>query len=89
MNETTTNPNNKAASNGHTKPESTSKPSRRKSSQQDIGALIEQAVKLRTALHDRMHEAGELVKALKQHRRQSRAVQQTLDQIRTLKTLGV
>ena len=60
-----------------------------KTSQHDIGTLIEQAVKLRTALHDRTHEAGELVRALKQHRRQSRAVQQTLDQIRTLKGLGV
>ena len=60
-----------------------------KTAHHDIGALIEQAIKLRTALHDRMQEAGELVKALKQHRRQSRAVQQTLEQIRTLKTLGV
>ena len=61
----------------------------RKASQQDIAGLIERTIKFRTALHDLTHEAGDLVKALKQHRRQTRAVQQTLDQIRTLKTLGV
>ena len=64
-------------------------PAAARPSQQDITALIDQAIKFRTAAHDLMHEAGELVKALKQHRRQSRAVQQTLDQIRTLKGLGV
>lgn len=62
---------------------------RPKAGSRDIGALVEQAMKLRTALHDRTHEAGELVKALKQHRRQSRVMQQTLDQIRSLKSLGV
>ena len=36
-----------------------------------------------------MYEASGLVKGLKQHRRQSRAVQQTIEQLRTLKTLGV
>jgi len=77
-----------AQANGHA-PRTNGQVRKPKTSQHDIGSLIEQAVKLRTALHDRMQEAGELVKALKQHRRQSRAVQQTLDQIRTLKTLGV
>ena len=102
VSETVTNQNGNAAakvngqSNGHAKANGHNRINRQarkatspKAGQQDIAALIEQAVKLRTALHDRMHEAGELVKALKQHRRQSRAVQQTLDQIRTLKTLGV
>mgnify|MGYP001023279714 CR=1 FL=1 len=50
-------------------------------------ALIEHAQKLRAALHSLLHEASELVKSLKQHRRQSRAVQQTIAQLRTLKTL--
>ena len=62
---------------------------RAKTSQQDIAALIEQAEKLRTALHDLMCQASGLVKALKQHRRQSRAVQNTLASLRQLKTLGV
>jgi hypothetical protein len=62
---------------------------RSKASQQDIAGLIEQAEKLRTALHDLMCQASGLVKALKQHRRQSRAVQNTLASLRQLKTLGV
>jgi hypothetical protein len=62
---------------------------RAKTSQQDIVALIEQAEKLRTALHGLMCQAGGLVKALKQHRRQNRAVQNTLASLRQLKTLGV
>ena len=45
----------------------------RKAESQDTTALIEQAEKLRTALHNLMHEASGLVKALKQHRRQNRA----------------
>ena len=83
-----TNGNGHAQANGHAT-KTNGQVRKPKTSQHDIGALIEQAIKLRTALHDRMQEAGELVRALKQHRRQSRAVQQTLDQIRTLKTLGV
>ena len=61
----------------------------RKASQQDINSLIEQAEKLRTSLHDLASQAGGLVKALKQHRRQSRAIRNTLDSIRQLKDLGV
>ena len=84
------NTNGKPQSNGQAKTETvTGKSSRRKTNPQDITALIDQAIKFRTAAHDLMHEAGELAKALKQHRRQSRVVQQTLDQIRTLKGLGV
>jgi outer membrane protein TolC len=61
----------------------------RKAELQDAAALIQQAEKLRTALHDLMHQANSLVKSLKQHRRQSRAIQSTLDSIRQLKGLGV
>ena len=60
-----------------------------KAAQQDITALIEQATKLRTALHNLMYEASGLVKALKQHRRQNRAIQTTLASLKQLKTLGV
>ena len=55
----------------------------------DTAALIEQAEKLRTTAHDLMYEASGLVKALKQHRRQSRAIQSTLASLRQLKDLGV
>lgn len=72
---------NRTATNGQSR--------RPKAKGHDIAVLIEQAAKLRAALHEHMHEAGELVKALKAHRRQSRAVEQTLDQLRSLKGLGV
>ena len=96
MSEPTTNTNGKAASNGRAETNGQAqsnghvrRTSSRKAAQQDLTALIEQAEKIRTAAHDLMHQAGSLVKALKQHRRQSRAVQQTIAQLRTLKTLGV
>ena len=77
-------------SNGHAKTNGQAhKTTGRKAERQDTAALIEQAEKLRTALHNLMHEANGLVKALKQHRRQSRAIQSTLESIRQLKGLGV
>jgi len=96
MSEPTTNMNGKAASNGHAatngqaKPEVTShKTSSRRAAQQDLTALIEQAEKFRNAAHDLTHQAGDLVKSLKQHRRQSRAIESTLASLRQLKALGV
>ena len=96
VSESTSNTNGKATTNGRaeTNGQASSngqprKTSSRKSAQQDLADLIGQAEKFRTAMHDLMHQAGGLVKALKQHRRQSRAVQQTIAQLRTLKTLGV
>ena len=94
VNEPNTNSNGHAQANGHasgnghpTKTNGRARPA--KVSQQDLAALIERATKLRTALHDLLHEAGDLVKALKQHRRQSRALETTIAQLRQLKTLGV
>ena len=90
MSEPTTNTTGKAASNGQAKTDTTApKASRRKASQQDLAALIDQAVKFRTALHDLMHESSGLVKSLKQHRRQNKAIQNTLASLKQLKTLGV
>jgi hypothetical protein len=94
------NPNGNAASNGngqtngHAKTNgqanaTSSKSGRRKVSQQDIAGLIEQAVQFRTALHNMVQQSSGLVKALKQHRRKSRAIQNTLDSLKQLKTLGV
>ncbi len=65
------------------------KASRRKASQQDLAALIDQAVQFRTALHGLMQQSSGLVKALKQHRRQNKAIQNTLASLKQLKTLGV
>jgi hypothetical protein len=77
-------------SNGHAKTNGQArKITGRKAELQDAAALIAQAEKLHTALHSLMHEANGLVKSLKQHRRQSRAIQSTLDSIRQLKGLGV
>jgi hypothetical protein len=80
-------PSGKAKTNGKTNGHVRSTAARKQG--HDINGLIEQAVKLRTALHGQMHQAGELVKALKQHRRQSKAVETTLSTIRQLKSLGV
>jgi hypothetical protein len=53
MSETTTSANGKAASNGHANTTTAKgRSSRRRANQPDIAALIEQAIKLRTALHD-------------------------------------
>ncbi len=82
--------NNTTKSVSQTKPETASaKPARRKAGQQDITGLIEQAVQFRTALRDLMQEANGLVKALKQHRRQSKVIRTTLESLKQLKTLGV
>ena len=62
---------------------------RRKVGRRDTPGLIEHAEHLRTALRDTLLKTNELLKAIKYERRQSRAVQQTLAQLRQLKTLGV
>ena len=75
---------NAAKSNGHAR-----KTTSGKGGQQDIGGLIQQAESLRTSLRDTLLKTNALVKGLKQHRRQSRAVQNTLASLRQLKGLGV
>ena len=62
---------------------------RRKVGRRDTPGLIEHAEQLRTALRETLLKTNDLIKAIKQDRRQSRAVQQTLAQLRQLKTLGV
>ena len=56
---------------------------------QNVEGLIKEAEALRTSLRDTLLKTNDLLKGLKRHRRQSRAVQQTIAQLRTLKTLGV
>ena len=96
MPEPVSNSNGSAASNGngqnigHAKTNGQArKGTGRKAELQDAAALIAQAEKLRTALHDLTHQANGLVKSLKQHRRANRAIQHTLSSIRQLKGLGV
>jgi hypothetical protein len=56
---------------------------------QDIDGLIHQAETLRTSLRDTLLKTNDLLKGLKRHRRQSRAVQSTIASLRELKGLGV
>jgi hypothetical protein len=79
-----------ASSNGHARTNGQSRNgTAREAGRKDIDRLIEQAEKIRAATHDLMHQTGDLVKSLKQHRRQSRAIQNTLSSLRQLKGLGV
>ena len=61
----------------------------RKANGQSTPGLIEHAEQLRTALRDTLVKSNELLKAIKQERRQSRAVRSTLESLRQLKTIGV
>jgi hypothetical protein len=86
--EPTSSTNNKPASNTSTKTETGgTRPLRRKQGQQDLAKLIDRAIKFRTALHDLLHESSDLVKALKQQRRQSKAIQNALTSISQVKSL--
>ena len=93
MSESVTNSNGNTASNGHGQTNGHAKASGQahniKASHQDIGALIEQTQALRTSLRDTLIKTNQLLKGLKVHRRQSRAVQNTLASLKQLKTLGV
>jgi len=71
--------NGQAATNGHVR-----KLVRRKADQRDTAALIDQAEKVRTAMRSLLGQANELVKTLKQHRRQSRIVASTLRQLKAI-----
>ena len=75
----TTNGHAQAQTNGHA-PKPSGRPRPKKTNPQDMTALIEHAVKIR-------NDVSELINALKQQRRQNRAMQQTLATIRQLKTL--
>jgi hypothetical protein len=61
----------------------------RKPSREDVVGLIRQAEATRSVLRDALVKTNELVKALKQHGRRNRAIQNTLASLRQLKTLGV
>jgi hypothetical protein len=83
-------PNGHASTNGHaTKTNGQVRKSTPKAGQQDLAGLIQQAEILRTALRDSLVKTNELLKGLKRHRRQSRALQNTIASLRQLKGLGV
>jgi hypothetical protein len=87
--ELVTNPNGHAQGNGHTSTNGQARYGAARKTGQDIDSLIRQAEALRTAHRDSLVKANELLKALKRHRRQSRALQTTIASLRQLKTLGV
>jgi len=78
-----TNGNGQAKTNGQARNGTARKPG------QDIDGLIRQAEALRTSLRDTFLKNNELLKSLKRHRRQSRAVQNTLASLRQLKSIGI
>jgi hypothetical protein len=61
----------------------------RKLGREDVAGLIRQAEATKAVLRDALLKTNELVKALKQHGRRNRAIQNTLASLRQLKTLGV
>ena len=61
----------------------------KKADRQDVEGLIEHAVLVRTSLRETLTKTNDLLKALKRHRRQSRAIASTLASLKQLKTLGV
>jgi hypothetical protein len=94
--EPATNPNGNAAAsgngqtNGHaTKTNGQTRRNTPKVGQQDLAGLIQQAETLRTVLRETLVKTNELLKGLKRHRRQSRALQNTIASLRQLKGLGV
>ncbi len=64
------------------KPRATSK-------RRNVADLIEQAETVRSSLRETLVKTNELLKALKQHRRETRAVRSTLASLRQLQTIGV
>lgn len=86
---TPSNGNGTAASNGQATAPAPRKAAFRKASQQDLAGLIQQTETLRTALRAHLLKTNELLRRLKHHRRQNRALRQTIDSLRQLKTLGV
>jgi hypothetical protein len=80
---------NGSGANGHVKTNGHVRNGAARKTGQDIDGLIRQAEALRTAQREHLTKTGELLKALKRHRRQSRALQTTIASLRQLKTLGV
>ncbi len=56
---------------------------------EDIASLIQETEAVRTALRDALGKTNELLTSLKRHRQRSRALQNTLESLRQLKSLGV
>jgi len=84
MSKPTTNGNGHAKTNGRTQTPATAK-----SDEQSYEALIEQAEAVRTSLRDSLSQTGELISALKRHRKQSKAVATTLASLRKLQGVAI
>ncbi len=53
-----------------------------------FAVLIEDAENLKASLRDSLSKTSELIAGLKRHRKQSKAVQSTLNSLRQLQSLG-
>jgi hypothetical protein len=78
-----------AKANGQAKAHGRSRNGAVRKPSQEAESLIRQAEALRTSLRDTLLKTNALLKGLKQHRRQSRALRNTIDSLRQLKGLGV
>ncbi len=82
MAQSTSNGNGREESNGHAQAASTNK-----ADDQGIEVLIEKAEAVKASLRDSLSKTGELISALKRHRKQSKAVQTALVSLRRLQTV--
>jgi len=82
MPQSTTNGNGQAKTNGQARAATTAKPD-----DQGVAALIEQAEAVKVSLRDSLSKTGELIAALKRHRKQSKAVTSALVSLRRLQTV--
>jgi hypothetical protein len=84
MPRSTSNGNGQGKANGRTSPQATTSA---KADDQGIDVLIEQAEAVKVSLRDSLSKTGELISALKRHRKQSKLVQSTLQSLRKLQTV--
>ena len=74
--------------NGHAKGnDRTQTPTVAKSNDQGFEVLIEQAEAVKVSLRDSLSKTGELISALKLHRKRSKLVQSTLQSLRRLQAV--
>ncbi len=84
MPQPTSNGNGQGKANGHTSPQATTSA---KSDGQGFEVLIEQAEATKVSLRESLSKTGELISALKRHRKQSKLVQSTLQSLRRLQAV--
>ena len=82
MPQSSSNGNGRAKTNGHARTASNDK-----ADDQGIDVLIQQAETVKVSLRESLSKTGELISALKKHRKQSKTVQNALVSLRKLHTV--